>query len=241
MKKTAALWLAVLCLALGGCAARPTTSPAPCAGPDAAPTATPGAPAPTPVCTIPVDGVTGLQYDLYRDCLPAEDVFAVEKLDLPSAVDGRPLTPLGVLDDGALLVYLYRTNAGGTLPDRDIAAVGRYDPDTGDCDTLFSAPDRYVPLVLTWSGDLIVYQETPYSGDLPAAGQIVRLCCYDRRDGQTHKIFDYPDDFIGSAAFYRSSALLTDDALYFDTSVSEGGAATSRVCQADLTTLDVSI
>lgn len=142
MRNVVLMLLAVVCIGLSGCSAVTGGQPAQSAAPSPAPAAPEqtAAQTPAPCYTIPVAGDPDLRYDLYRDCRPAEEVFAVEKFDLPPPLNGQPCMPVCFLPDGTLLVYLEAETGDGTSWSRAPVTMGSYAPDSGQYRDLVSAP-----------------------------------------------------------------------------------------------------
>ena len=167
--------------------------------------------------------VLKLPYDLYRDCRPAEDVFHIEKIDLPQNPEGQVFSPAAFLGENTLLGSLYEA-ADGVPSDQDAAALGRLDLQTGEWQKLISPPDGATDVILTFSDSYIVYWEIPLSdAEAPTSGK-ASLCIYDRRAEEAYALFEYPEEFLKSALVYGNHIVLVEDRLYFDTVVpgSEG-------------------
>lgn len=159
-----------------------------------------------------------LPYDLYRDCRPAEDVFHIEKIDLPQNPEGQVFSPVAFLGENTLLGSLYEA-ADGVPSDQGAAALGRLDLQTGEWQKLISPPDGATDVILTFSDSYIVYWEMPLSdAEAPTSGK-ASLCIYDRRAEEAYALFEYPEEFLKSALVYGNHIVLVEDRLYFDTVV----------------------
>ena len=238
MRNVVLMLLAVVCIGLSGCSAVTGGQPAQSAAPSPAP-ATPeqtAAQTPAPCYTIPVAGDPDLRYDLYRDCRPAEEVFAVEKFDLPPTLNGQPCMPVCFLPDGTLLVYLEAETGDGTSWSRAPVTMGSYTPDSGQYRDLVSAPAGCSLLLQTCNERYLVYRETETPDDGQAA-DTARLCVYDLLAGTAQTVYTYPKEFLESSASFQNSPALAGDQLYFDALEAIDGVPTFRVYCADLQTL----
>lgn len=238
MRNVVLMLLAVVCIGLSGCSAVTGGQPAQSAAPSPAP-ATPEqtvTQTPAPCYTIPVAGDPDLRYDLYRDCRPAEEVFAVEKFDLPPTLNGQPCMPVCFLPDGTLLVYLEAETGDGTSWSRAPVTMGSYAPDSGQYRDLVSAPAGCSLLLQTCNERYLVYRETETPDDGQAA-DTARLCVYDLLAGTAQTVYTYPKEFLESSASFQNSPALAGDQLYFDTLETIDGVPTFRVYCADLQTL----
>ena len=177
--------------------------------------------------------VLKLPYDLYRDCRPAEDVFHIEKTDLPQNPEGQVFSPVAFLGENTLLGSLYEA-ADGVPSDQGAAALGRLDLQTGEWQKLVSPQGRTTDTVLTFNDAYIVYWEMPLSdAEGPTPGK-ASLCVYDRRAEEAYALFEYPEEFLKSALVYGNHIVLVEDRLYFDTVVPRIEGTKTMVYSADL-------
>lgn len=174
-----------------------------------------------------------LPYDLYRDCRPAEDVFHLEKIELPQNPEGQVFSPVAFLDENTLLGSLYEAT-DGVPSDQGAAAVGCLDLETGEWQRLASPQDKTTDTVLTFNDAYIVYWEMPLSdAEAPASGN-ASLCVYDRQAEEAYTLFEYPEEFLKSALVYGNHIVLVEDQLYFDTVVRGSDGTETMVYSADL-------
>lgn len=107
MQKAVAVILSAACISLCACTAVTTdTQEEPASSSEPSSVATLESPqyTATPQYIIPAAGDGDMQYNLYRDCKPAEDVFAIEEIPLPQTVADKPILPVTFLDEESVLI-----------------------------------------------------------------------------------------------------------------------------------------
>lgn len=197
----------------------------------------------TPRYTIPVAGDGDIQYNLYRDCKPAEEVFDIEKIPLPQTVADKPILSVTLLDEESVLIYMYKANTN-TL-DENLEMIGCYNIKTGEYETWISANNEFGYTIQAINERYLVYRENSIrytSNFLESEGPpCARLCIYDRDSKETYTVYEYPEEYIGSPIFYQEGVALAENKLYFDTVHSSDGKLKTMVYCADLSTLDVTL
>lgn len=183
------------------------------------------------------------QYNLYRECKSAEDVFAIEEIDLPQTVADSPILPVVLLDENSALIYMYKAGTNGALQEENLEAIGCYNIKTGECEKWVSANSELDYTIQAINRRYLVYRESPipYTDNFLKAEnhQIARLCVYDRDSQETYTVYEYPEEYIGSSIFYQKGVALVENKLYFDTVCGSGSESETMVYCADLSTLDV--
>lgn len=166
----------------------------------------------TPAYIIPTAGDGDMQYNLYRDCKPAEDVFAIEEIGLPQTVADSPILPVMLLDENSVLIYMYKAGTNGALQEENLEATGCYNIETGECEKWISANNELDYTIQAINGRYLVYRESPipYTDNFLKAEnhQIARLCVYDRDSQETYTVYKYPEEYIGSSIFYQKGVAL---------------------------------
>lgn len=197
----------------------------------------------TPRYTIPVADDEDIQYNLYRDCKPAENVFAIEEISLPQTVADKPVLPVTLLDEESVLIYMYKANTNAAFSDENLETIGCYNIKTDEYEKWISTNNEFGYTIQAINEQYLVYRENPIqytpnfleSEDSPSA----RLCVYDRCSKETRTIYEYPEEYIGSPISYQEGVALVENKLYFDTVCSSGGKLGTMVYCADLSTMDV--
>lgn len=212
---------------------------------DNSPAVTPEIPENTmaPRSTILTGEDMNTQYNLYRECKPAEDVFAIEEIGLPQTVADSPILPVMLLDENSALIYMYKAGTNGALQEENLETIGCYNIETGECEKWISANNELDYTIQAINGRYLVYRESPipYTDNFLKAEnhQIARLCVYDRDSQETYTVYEYPEEYIGSSIFYQKGVALVENKLYFDTVCGSGSESETMVYCADLSTLDV--
>lgn len=240
MRKAVAVILSAACISLCACTAVTTGTqeePAPSS------VATPESPqyTATPPYIIPAAGDGDMQYNLYRDCKPAEDVFAIEEIPLPQTVADKPILPVTLLDEESVLVYMYKANTNTS--DENLETIGRYNIKNGEYETWISASNEFGYTIQAIHERYLVYRENSIrytsnflESEVPPSA---RLCVYDRESKETYTVYEYPEEYIGSSISYEDGVALVENTLYFDTVYNSDGELKTAVYCADLSTLDV--
>lgn len=246
MRKAVAVILSAACISLCACTAVTTdTQEEQASSSEPSSVATPESSeyTITPAYIIPTAGDRDMQYNLYRDCKPAEDVFAIEEIDLPQTVADSPILPVVLLDENSALIYMYKAGTNGALQEENLEAIGCYNIKTGKCEKWISANNELDYTIQAINGRYLVYRESPipYTDNFLKAEnhQIARLCVYDRDSQETYTVYEYPEEYIGSSIFYQKGTALVENKLYFDTVCGSGSESETMVYCADLSTLDV--
>lgn len=245
MRKIIAILLCAASVWLSACAPDINTQKAQGSSADASSVAAPDSPesAGTPRCTIPIQGDMNLEYELYRDCKQAEDVFNIKEIGLPQRIGEQPILPIAFLDEDSVLVYVYKANTNSAHLEENLESIGRYHISTGTFETWISVNRDVGCTIQAWNESYLVYRETLIENTAPVSEEgsppNTRLCFYDRSSGETHTVFEYPEEFLGSSVSYQNRVALVQNQLYFDTVHTVNGELTTAVYCADLSTLDV--
>lgn len=244
MRKAVAVILSAACISLCACTAVTTgTQEEPASSSETSSVATPESPEHTitPAYIIPAAGDGDMQYNLYRDCKPAEDVFAIEEIPLPQTVADKPILPVTFLDEESVLVYMYKANTNTS--DENLETIGRYNIKTGEYETWISANNEFGYTIQAIHEQYLVYRENSIrytsnfqESEVPPSA---RLCVYDRESKETYTVYEYPKEYIGSSISYQDGVALVENTLYFDTVHSSDGELKTAVYSADLSTRDV--
>lgn len=246
MRKVITIILCSTCILLCACATFSVSAQEEHISPlDNSPAVTPEIPENTmaPRSTILTGEDMNTQYNLYRECKPAEDVFAIEEIDLPQTVADSPILPVVLLDENSALIYMYKAGTNGALQEENLEAIGCYNIETGECEKWVSANSELDYTIQAINRRYLVYRESPipYTENFLKAEnhQIARLCVYDRDSQETYTVYEYPEEYIGSSIFYQKGTALVENKLYFDTVCGSGSESETMVYCADLSTLDV--
>lgn len=246
MRKAVAVILSAACVSLCACTAVTTGTqeePAPSSEPPSATTPESPEHTITPAYIIPAAGDGDMQYNLYRDCKPAEDVFAIEEIPLPQTVADKPILPVTFLDEDSVLVYTYKANTNTS--DENLETIGCYNIKTGEYETWISASNEFGYTIQAIHERYLVYRENAIwytsnflESEVPPSA---RLCVYDRKSKETYTVYEYPEEYIGSSISYQDGVALAENILYFDTVHNSDGELKTAVYCADLSTLDVTL
>ena len=244
MQKAVAVILSAVCISLCACTAVTTgTQKEPASSSEPSSVATLESPqyTATPQYIIPAAGDGDMQYNLYRDCKPAEDVFAIEEIPLPQTVADKPILPVTFLDEESVLIYLYKANTNTS--DENLETIGCYNIKTGEYETWISANNAFGYTIQAINEQYLVYRENSIrytsnflESEVPPSA---RLCVYDRNSKETCTVYEYPEEYIESPISYEDGVALAENTLYFDTVHSSDGELKTAVYCADLSTLDV--
>lgn len=245
MRKIIAIILCIVSVGLCACTPNMGSQEEQGSSQDNALVVTPDAPEPTlvPRCTVPIQGDMNLEYELYRDCKQAEDVFSIKEIDLPQRIGEQPILPIAFLDEDSVLVYVYKANTNSAHLDENLESIGRYNIDSGTYEKWISVNNDYGYTIQAISESYLVYRETLIQDALHFSEEqtpkSAQLCFYDRSSKETHTVFEYPEEFLDSSVSYQNRVALVQNQLYFDTVHTANGELATTVYCADLSTLDV--
>ena len=246
MQKDVAVILSAVCISLCACTAVTTGTqkePDSSSGPSSVATLESPQYTATPQYIIPAAGDGDMQYNLYRDCKPAEDVFAIEEIPLPQTVADKPILPVTFLDEESVLIYLYKANTNTS--DENLETIGCYNIKTREYETWISANNAFGYTIQAINEQYLVYRENSIrytsnflESEVPPSA---RLCVYDRNSKETCTVYEYPEEYIESPISYEDGVALAENTLYFDTVHNSDGELKTAVYCADLSTLNVAL
>lgn len=245
MRKVIAILLCAASVWLSACTPDISTQEAQGSSADTSSVAATDSPEPavTPRCTVPIQGSMNLEYELYRDCKRAEDVFSIKEIDLPQKIGEQPILPVAFLDEDSVLVYLYKANTNSAHLDENLESIGRYHIGSGTYEKWISVNRDFGCTIQAISESYLVYREALIQDALHFSEEqtpkSARLCVYDRSSGETHTVFEYPEEYIGSSVSYQNQVALVQNQLYFDTVHTVDAESATTVYCADLSTFDV--